>query len=71
MSTRSEMFHPDDLVCNDARMKPSIDRARSPFDDHEDDSSSHGIVSKQDASSLVGLSLEEASRLLLSWVEKP
>ena len=71
MSTRSGMFHPDDLVCNDARMKPSIERARSPFDHLEDDSSSHGTVSKQDAACLVGLSLEEASRLLLSWVETP
>ena len=71
MSTRSEMFHPDDLVCNDARMKPSIDRAKSPFDDHEDGSCGHGIVSKQDAACLVGLSLEEAARLLLSWVETP
>lgn len=71
MTTRSEMFHPNDLVCNDARMKPSIDRARSPFDHLEDDSSGHSTVSKQDASSLVGLSLEEAARLLLSWVERP
>ena len=65
------MFHPNDLVCNDARMKPSIERARSPLDHLEDDSSGHGTVSKQDASSLVGLSLEEAARMLLSWVEKP
>lgn len=71
MTTRSEMFHPDDLVCNDARMKPSIERARSPFDHHEDGSSGHGTVSKQDAASLVGLSLEEAARLLLSWIERP
>ena len=71
MTSRSEMFHPDDLVCNDARMKPSIERARSPFDHHDDDSSGHGTVSKQDAACLVGLSLEEASRLLLSCVEKP
>lgn len=71
MSTRIDLFHPNDLVSNDARMKPSIERARSPFDHHEDDSCGHGTVSKQDASSLVGLSLEEASRLLLSWVETP
>ena len=71
MSTRSEMFHPDDLVCNDARMKPSIERTRSPFDHFEDDSSGHGTVSKQDAACLVGLSLEEAARLLLSWIERP
>ena len=65
------MFHPDDLVCNDARMKPSIGQAKSPFDHLEDDSGGHGIVSKRDAACLVGLSLEEASRLLLSWVERP
>ena len=65
------MFHPDDLVSNDARMKPSIKRARSPFDHLDDDSSSHGIVSKQDAACLVGLSLEEAARLLLSWIQRP
>ena len=69
MNTRFDGFHPDDLVGNEARMKPSTDRARSPFDDHDDVSGEDGFVSERDASRLVGLSFEEAARVLHAWAD--
>jgi len=70
-NTRFHGFHPDDLVGNEARMKPSVDRARSPFDDHEEVSGEDGFVSQRDASLLVGMSFGEASRVLHAWADEP
>ena len=69
MNTRFDGFHPDDLVGNEARMKPAIDRTRSPFDHQHKISSEHGTVSERDASRLARLSFEEAARVLHAWVD--
>ena len=68
-NTRFDGFHPDDLVGNEARMKPSVNRARSPFDHQHKISSEHDTVSERDASRLAGLSFEEAARVLHAWAD--
>ena len=68
-NTRFDGFHPDDLVSNKTRMIPAIDRARSPFDHHEIASNDRDTVSDRDASCLVGLSFEEAARVLHAWAD--
>ena len=68
-NTRLDGFHPDDLVSNEARMKPFIGRARSLFDDHEEVSGEDGFVSQRDASRLVGMPFEEAAWVLHAWAD--
>ena len=69
MNTRFDGFHPDDLVGNEARMKPSVDRGRSTFDHQDEVFTEHGTVSERDASCLVGMSFEEAARVLHAWAD--
>lgn len=69
MSTRHDMFHPDDLVSTDARMAASRSRALSRCDGPCDDAGRPAVMTRTAADCLVGLTVAEAARLLHSWIE--